>query len=273
MQNYLLPVALLMLVASGCYEDRVDCLDPDATNFDVRADEACPDDCCEYPVLSLDVDRMWGEATLASLDFLTDGAGNNFEVTRFRFYLSELELETESGTIPAENFIETAVLEGADTVLQEFNANLVLVESTGSTLEQTGVVRTGNVPLTQVRGLFGTSDVFPAVYPPDAPSGSPLATQEGLLNFNDGNGYLLGSLEVLLLPDSTTRRIDLTGNLPLELSFGGSVEPFRGFDLTVEVAADYESLLGGLDLRTDDESLRSALRSRLPFFLRVTGLR
>lgn len=273
MKNALLLFGLLCLLASGCYEDRIGCLDPDATDFDERADEACSDGCCTYPSLILDIDRFWGDTTLASQDVLLDGAGNSFELTRFRYYLTELELLTETGTVLAENVIETAVITGTDTLLAELNANLVLVESTSSATETAGTVQTGSAALTQVQGLFGMSDVFPNVYPPEAPSGSPLATQEGLLNFNDGNGYLLGSLEILLLPDSTVRRIDLTGNLPLDLSFNGSVEPLRGFNLTVEVAADYQALLGGLDLRAGSELIEAGLRDRLPTFMRVTGLR
>lgn len=273
MNKFFLFCGAVLLLASGCYEDRLGCLDPDATDFDERADQTCPDDCCTYPALSLDVERMWGDTTLASQTLLVDGANNAFEVTRFRYYLSDLGLGTISGDVPVENVVVASVITGTDTVETQLNAGLVLVESTGSTLETAGTVRVGQAGLTQVQGLFGTPDDFPNVYPPDAPSGSPLETQEDLLNFNDGNGYLLGSLEVLLLSDSTTRRIDLTGNLPLELSFGGFVEPLRGFDLTVEIAADYQWLLGDLDLRAGDETIASGLRARLPGFMRVTGLR
>lgn len=262
-----------LLLCAGCYEDRIDCLDPDATNYDVRADQACPDDCCEYPTLSLDVERNWGDTTLASQEFLLDGAGNTFEVTRFRFYLSDLSVVTVDGEVEVENVVQTSVIFGTDTLLTDVNANLVLIERTGSTTETAGELRVGTAALTQVRGLFGTSDDFPLVYPPEAPSGSPLATQAGLLNFNDGNGYLLGSLEVLLLPDSTSRRIDLTGNLPFDLAFGAEVEPLRGVDLTVEIAADYQVLLGGLDLRGDSTVLADGLRGQLPLFLEFTGLR
>lgn len=273
MNKLFLFFAAALLLASGCYEDRVGCLDPDATDFDELADQACPDGCCTYPTLSLDVDRMWGDTTLASLELLVDGAGNTFEMTRFRYYLSGLALETTDGTVPVENVVLTSVVSGTDTLETEVNADLVLIESTGTTLETAGTVRVGQSGLTGVEGLFGTADDFPNVYPPEAPAGSPLATQEGLLNFNDGNGYLLGSLEVLLLSDSTSRRVDLRGNLPLELPFGGVVEPLRGFDLTVEIAADYRALLGDVDLRAEEEIIAAGLRVRLPGFLRVTGLR
>lgn len=263
----------LLLVLPSCYEDRIGCLDPDAANFDERADEACPDDCCAYPTLSLDVSRVWGDTSLASLDVLIDGAGNAFTLTQFRFYFSEVAVVTEGGVIPATNEIETNVLVGGDTVLTAFNANLALIESTGSATESVGQIQLGTAALTQVQGVFGTPDDFPAVYPPDAPPGSPLVTQRGLLNFNDGNGYLLGSLEVLLLADSTSRRIDLPGNLPVDLPFGASVAPIRGANLTVEINADYQTLLGGVNLLADDATLMAALRSRLIFFLNVTGIR
>lgn len=263
----------LWLGLSSCYEDRIGCLDPDATNFDERADEACPDGCCSYPALSLDVTRLWGDTTLASLDTLVDGAGNEFALTRFRFYLSEVQVVTESGTITAINEIETNVLEAGDTVLTSINANLALVESSGGTTERVGTIQLGTEALTQVQGLFGTRDDFPAVYPPDAPSSSPLTTQEGLLNFNDGNGYLLGSLEVLMLADSTVRRIDLPGNMPVMLPFTQAETPVRGANLTVEIDADYRSLLGGLDLLAEESSLVNELRNRLNFFLTVTGVR
>ncbi len=263
----------LLLVLSSCYEDRIGCLDPDATNFDERADEACPDGCCTFPQLSLDVDRIWGDTTLASLDTLVDGVGNAFALTRLRFYLSELQVVTTSGTITALNEIETNVLEGGDTLLTNFNANLALVENSGSTTAAVGTIQIGTEALTQVQGLFGMADDFPAVYPPDAPTGSPLGTQEGLLNFNDGNGYLLGSLEVLMLADSTTRRVDLPGNLPLSLPFGFIAAPIRGANLTVEIDADYQALLGGVNLLAEEATLVADLRGRLPFFLNVTGIR
>ena len=262
-----------VLSFSACYEDRIGCLNPDATNFDERADQACPDNCCSFPNLALDVDRFWGEEALANVDTLVDGAGNEFTLTRFRFYLTEIEVVTETGSITAVNELETSVLENSDTVLTTINANLGLIESTGGTTESIGTIQVGIEALTQVQGLFGMRDDFPEVYPPEAPASSPLATQEGLLNFNDGNGYLLGSLEVLMLADSTSRRIDVTGNLPVQLPFGAPVAPVRGANLTVEIAADYQSLLGSVNLLADEITLVADLRNRLNFFLTVTGIR
>ena len=267
--NKLIPaLSVFLLLASGCYENRLGCLDPDATNFDERADENCPDGCCVYPVLSLDVARAWGDTTLASQEFLTDGEGNAFTLTRFRFYLSDLELITEAGAITAVREEEIGVINGTDTTLTSINANVVLVESSGSTTETVGTVQIGRAALTQVRGLYGTAEDFPDVFPPSAPAGSPLGLQQGLLNFNDGNGYLLGSLEYRLLADTTDRRIDLRGNLPLELTFAEPLPPLRGFDLTVTLTADYRALLGTVNLAADSAAVVEAVRGRLPFFVR-----
>lgn len=262
------------LLLCGCYEDRLGCLEPDATNFDERADDTCPDNCCTFPDLTLDVGRFWGEDPFLPTDTLRDGAGNAFSLARFRFYLSDISLgSADGGSLPVSQPLTTAVLAGNDTLSTTFNANIGLIESTGTTLERIGSVQIGRRALTQVQGLFGMAADFPAVFPPRVPTGSPLATQEGRLNFNDGNGYLLGSLEVRLLPDSTLRRIDLRGNLPAALPFPFAVVPNRGTNLTVEMIADYRVLLGDLDLRADTARLAEQLRSRLPDFLVVTGVR
>jgi hypothetical protein len=267
-------VLLLTLSTTACYEDVADCLDPDATNFNVRADQACPDDCCEFPTLSLDITRVWGDTTLLSeLDTLVDRDGNEFALTSFRFYFTDIELEAESGLLPIpENFVELDILEGADTVLTEINANLILVDNTAGT-ETVGRLRTGTEPLTQVQGRFGMSNEFPAVYPPSAPSSSPLMTQSGLLNFNDGQGYLLASVEYLTFPDSTEVRVDIRGNVPMQLPFGTSVAPLRGTDLTVEIDADFLALFNGIDVTASETTVAADLVSRLPFFLRATGVR
>lgn len=246
----------LPLFAASCYEDRIDCLDPDATNYDLRADEACPDDCCTYPTFSLDAQRFWGEEVFSLTDTFTDGALNEFRIIRFRLYLSELELVAGATILPTpENTIEAGVISGADTITTEFNANLILVSSSGSTTSSAGTLRTGNEALTQVQGLVGMSSVFDDVYPPSAPSDSPLSTQINLLNFNDGNGYLTASAEFVLTTTNDTVRVDLYDTTPLLLDFPTAVEPVRGANLTVELAADYQTVFGNVNLATEPERI------------------
>ena len=54
---------LLACALTGCYEERSGCLDPDAADYDLQADVACPD-CCTYPELSVRVSSAWGDTTV-----------------------------------------------------------------------------------------------------------------------------------------------------------------------------------------------------------------
>jgi hypothetical protein len=265
--------ALLSLLATACYEDVIDCLDPDAANYNILADEGCAD-CCTFPRLSLDVDRFWGEEPLSLADTFTDAAGNQFQLLRFRTYLSELEVVAGNVILPTpENEVEAGIITGTDTTLTAFNANLVLLESTGGTNKTVGELRLGELPLTALRGDIGFAETFPAVFPPLAPAASPLSTQRGLLNFNDGRGYLTASAEYVLLATRDTIRIDVRGNEAFTLNFPGPLLPLRGFNLTLEVAADYQLVFGDINLAGNENDVAASIFAGLGEWLRITGAR
>lgn len=270
---FLLSTFLTLFLASACYEDNIACLDPDAANYDILADEACPG-CCEFPTFSLDVSRRWGDTVLVADRVYQDGAGNDFRLIRFRAYLSELLLATGSGTLPIpENEVEVDILTGTDTVLTAINANLVLLSSTGTTTATVGRLRTGTEDLTRLAGTYGLGEAFTAVYPATAPASSPLSTQAGLLNFNDGQGYLTASAEYVLTASNDTVRVDLRGLTPVNLPFPGPLAPLRGINLTLELNADYQQLFGTIDLSAGAGEVADGLRNGLPDWLTVVGAR
>lgn len=264
--------ALLPLLASACYEDNIACLDPDATNYDILSDEACPD-CCEYPVFSIDVDRFWADSAFRTTDVYPDGAGNLIRVLNFRVYLTELELVAQEVLPTPVNEIEVGVISGNDTVLTDFNANLTLLNTTGSTTSTIGRLRVGTEALTQVQGRLGTADDFLAIVPSTAPASSPLSTQAGLLNFNDGLGYLTASAEYLLVATDDTIRVDLYNSEPFVLDFFGLVEPLRGVDLTLGITANYRDVFGTIDLTADESMVAEGVFTGLRNWLVVTGVR
>jgi hypothetical protein len=270
----LLSAFLTVLLFSACYEDNIACLDADATNFDILADEACPD-CCVYPTFSLDVEPIWGDTTLITDNTYQDGAGNDFRLIRFRVYMSELGLVADGTELPIpENEVEVGIISGTDTVLTSVNANLVLVSTISSATTSTvGRLRVGTEPLTQLLGTFGLGDAFTAVYPPSAPAASPLSTQLGLLNFNDGAGYLTASAEYVLTATDDTVRVDARGLQSLTLDFPGSLEPLRGVNLTLELEADYQRIFGTIDLTETAATVADGINDRLLDWLQVIGVR
>jgi hypothetical protein len=264
---------LSLLLTSACYEDNIACLDPDATNFDILADEACPD-CCTYPTFSLDVDRIWGDTTLFTDSTYQDGAGNDFRLISFRVYLSGLGLLAAGQELPIpENEVEVGILSGTDTVLTAINANIALISATSSSTTTTvGRLRVGTEPLTQLLGTFGLVEEYMAVYPPSAPASSPLSTQVGLLNFNDGQGYLTASAEYVLTATDDTIRVDARGLDPFTLDFGPEA-PLRGVNLTLELEADYQQVLGTINLAGTETEVANGLFNGLQTWLTVVGVR
>ncbi|MEM1357166.1 MAG: MbnP family protein [Bacteroidota bacterium] len=264
----------LPLFLAACYENNLACLDPDATNYDLLGDDVCPDDCCQYPNLSLDIDRFWEENVFVSTDTFTDGAANEFRLLRFRFYLGDILLLAGAETLPVpENLVEVDLIAGTDTVLTEINANVVLVNSSGSTSSTVGRLRTGTSALTQVQATLGLAAQYTAVYPPTAPASSPLATQEGILNFNDGQGYLQASAEYLLTATDDTVRVDVLGNQPLLLDFPTAEVPTRGANVTVEMEADYARVFRQINLAETEIMVATSLANALPDLLVITGVR
>ncbi|TXF86694.1 hypothetical protein FUA23_19125 [Neolewinella aurantiaca] len=272
-RSLLLFLVLIPLLAASCYEDNIACLDLDATNYDILADQSCSD-CCVYPTFSMDVDRFWADSAFLATDVYPDGAGNEIRVLNFRVYLTELELVAGNELLPTPvNEIEVGVVSGSDTVLTDFNANLVLLNTTGSTTSTVGRLSVGETALTQVQGRLGMAEDFPAIVPSSAPATSPLSTQEGLLNFNDGQGYLTASAQYLLVATNDTVRIDLYNSEPFVLDFPVPEAPERGEDLTLEFAADYREVFGTIDLTEDENTVADGIFEGLKNWLMVTGAR
>jgi hypothetical protein len=250
---------LLILVFGSCYEDVVGCLDPDATNYNLGADLACPD-CCTYPTLSLRVSPLWGnDAVVAGNRYPYGTAGDSFTLVRFRYYLGELRLEGQGTELPdPARPVELATLINGDTVTTALNGNYLL-GTTAVTTTRIGTIRTGTTALVALTGTYGLPDRYRAVIPFLAPSGDALRTQPGLLNFNDGRGYVQSRLEYALEPGGDTLSVASYGSLPFELDFGGAILPDRGVNAQINLVARLDELIGGIDLSGEPELIGDQL--------------
>ena len=273
MQRLLLLLPVLFLSA-GCYEDRIGCLEVAASNFDILADEACPD-CCEFPQLSVDLERGFGPEDLVLADTFLDAFGNRVRLIDLRAYWSDLALTATDDEVFAAGAtpVELEVAVGTDTVLADFAETVILPQTTGSTVTTVGRVRTGEAALNGLNFMLGFAEDFPAVVPESAPTTRPLRTQARLLNFNDGAGYVTLSLEYELVDTGEARRVDVYADRMVNLPFPGTLDPIPGADLTLEIRLDYASLLQNLDLTADNETLAAALPDRYVAALLVTGAR
>ncbi len=263
----LLLATVVTLVLLGCYEDSTGCLDPDADNYDLLADQACVD-CCTFPALSVRVSSVWQDTAVVVGRTYTDGFGHAFQFVRFRYYLGDLRLTSADAALADPS--RTVALVAADNSPLSLNGNYLLASLT-TTTTPVGTLRTGSSTLTGLSGTYGLADRYRTVAPTLAPTGDALRTQPGRLNFNDGRGYVQARLEYTRSPGGDTLSVSTYGSLPFLLDFGQGVTPARGFDLRVDVQARLDLLLGSVDLSADSTTVAEALGRAADFFV-ATGL-
>ncbi len=89
-RNFCVFLSSVLLLVS-CYEPIKDCLNPQAENYNVLADEAC-DDCCDFPEITLRFNTLVGDSTYTRQDTFVDDFGNLFKLDQFEFFLDNIRL-------------------------------------------------------------------------------------------------------------------------------------------------------------------------------------
>ncbi|MGB3799399.1 MAG: MbnP family protein [Lewinella sp.] len=262
-------LAVGLLGFSSCYEEVVGCLDPDANNYALGADEACPD-CCTYPSLSIRVSTVWNDTAAVVGGSYLDGSGDTFQLVDFRYYLGDLRLISSTVDLP-EPQRPVNLEELVDGNVQDvaLNGNYLLASITRNNTV-VGGVRIGENALTGLAGTFGLPDRYRRVVPATAPTGDALRTQPRRLNYRDERGYVQSRLEFTRTSGGDTISVSSFGSLPFELAFT-EVRPVRGSDILLDIEADLQDLLGELDLSADSATIAEGLSQPVDF-LRSTAI-
>jgi hypothetical protein len=97
-EHYLLGLAGLLIIVSiaGCNTRIQGCLDVNAENFNLNAEQDC-DGCCAYPTLSLSLTQKWGDRNFASSDTLFDIDGDPYKIYSLKYFLSDWIWEDGQG--------------------------------------------------------------------------------------------------------------------------------------------------------------------------------
>jgi hypothetical protein len=261
----------------ACYEPVTGCLDRAALNFDLDADEACPDNCCTYPELTLEVLNRWGEdgPAVTSEELYSTGS-QSFFLDRLRFYWSEPQLIRADGTtVDPQDSVEVDLRSGADTLMTFVPDGILLVDATQTRSRRSvGTFRPeGEFIVLRVR--LGLADLYRGVLPGSLSSGHPLAFQPGRLYFGPDTGY--AQLKLAFTPegavDSTTVVAFPTATpLLIDIPVPGVAALPPGSNITVVIEADYEALFSGLDLKADPRTLGEAIVARLPQIFRIVDV-
>jgi len=99
----------ISLVIHSCYEPVEGCLNPLASNYDVFADKAC-DGCCTFPKLVLlfrhSHDISVNPMRITLPDTLDDDFANTFFLNAFNFFIQDIVLSGDNGTLELLDSIE-----------------------------------------------------------------------------------------------------------------------------------------------------------------------
>lgn len=85
---------LILISITGCNTRIQGCLDINAENFNLNAEQSC-DGCCTYPSLSLSLTQKWGDRNFANTDTLYDMNGQPYKINSLVYFLSDWTWEDD----------------------------------------------------------------------------------------------------------------------------------------------------------------------------------
>lgn len=264
--NYLIAglVWALVLTLSACYEPVEGCLDVAAKNFQVDADDPCPDDCCTYPSLKLVLQHRVGtlgnSTPIRYLDSVyTDAQRQAFRIQDMQYYLSNFHLHTTSGDLISVGDRLEVQSYNADGSLSdnELVDDFLLINPSFSSNLTVGELRTPG-DYDALSFSLGLDDLANRTDTSSVEEGHPLGAIEDRMFIDQENGFAF--VKALLLRDTvssdtipslvqlsgTNQRIDYF--IPFDQPF--DLNP--GFNITITLHINYATWLNAIeDVRND----------------------
>ena len=241
-------LVLITLPFSGC-EEEPGCLDIQANNHQVDAEDPC-DDCCSYPELRLSFQHNWViDDSIRNFD--TDGdvyliEDTEYQFNRIRYYLSDIHLVQENGTTLELN--EILEFESPDGLTERVEDNFALIEAGSFQTQVPGRYRRSGT-FTELRFVIGVSMPAGTATPEQFPENHPLAIQSPPMYAAD-SGYVHSLITFSPVgKDSTAYSWQTFGTnrlreVSLPLSF--TLDP--GFHTEIRLSVNYRTWFTGIDL-------------------------
>lgn len=252
---------LLLLSLTACFEPKEGCLDINAVNYAVDADEPCSG-CCQYPVLRLDFLHKTFPGSNANLQYLDtvyqDGAGNDFRFRSIQFYLSDIRLVRSDGEevgVTDTIWLRIPAAEG-DTINEVVEDNFALVNPADFGVMQIGTFLSKGT-FNKIKFTLGLSGPANLVDPVTLPEEHPLANEQ--MYWGPDSGHIYNRIDLFRIPEPedtviTLLEIGTPENLmEVELEFDDTplyLDP--GFIPKVIIRIDYLTWFRGVNL--DDQT-------------------
>lgn len=278
----------VVLALPSCYEERLGCLDPLATDYDFEADLPCPDGCCEFPALRLRFEHRWitpDSSYVLRLDStFRDALGQPFRLSRIRFYWSDVAFVRPDGSrlLPLDSVLLPLVDLGGDTLSQYVRRDFVLVQAgASSSLATVGPFRPQGLTdgFTASFGIAGPANRTAVTAIPTALGSSfALLQQPGRTYFGPDTGYVAVKLEFFrdtIATDTVPivlNFFDLPGGNQLRFDFNGAVSLTEAANTIVTFRIDYQQWFSQANVRAAPEVLRQQIASQIVPSVRLVAI-
>lgn len=269
-------VIALILFLAGCYEPKEGCLDPQAVNYDVTADEACAE-CCTWPSLRLSVKHRFVPPdqpdTLVALKYheplrVFPDTSHPFLLERFRVWISHVHLLSQNGE--EYSVLETLPVSLPDGTTVTLEDNFAVADRDIFTAQTLGTLRADGY-MSGVRLRIGLDSLERSLDPASLESGHPLRTWADSILFDADAGYFSGRARVV--PDTTlTDTLDVAWLQPVEVALMLDEPVFlpKGSNIEVTLVINYTELFDGIDFAaTTADELRFQFVARLPMAVKL----
>lgn len=275
----LIMVAFVIVHCLSCYEPKEGCLNIDAVNYDVTADDLCGD-CCSFPELSLSVRheiRLPGDTVAFQYGVpypSVQEEKGSFVVDRARYFLSNFRLVLESGEIVGISDSLTIVF--ADGQSFRVENNFAKLDRDNFQTKNIGtILMEGTV--NEVQFTFGLEEFLQQKEPTSGiPTSHPLDISSDTLIYEDGLGYIPNLLIIRRDTFPTTDSLTFQFFEPMQVSIPLDAPVFieRGFDVKLTMRVDYLDWFKGIDFNLDGyKTIEEKIETNLSNVFQVTELR
>lgn len=239
-------LALLVFVASSCYDPISGCLDSEAVNYDIDGDTDC-EDCCIFPTIKMSIFHQNGDTTFFLEDTLVNNLGQEYSIIKFAYLISDFSMITSDGQeYKILDSIELDVADGTEWVKDD----VVRVRRDGFSYVYGTTIFDGQGE--QLSFQVGLDDKINQNRFTTEVSDHPLTNDVDSLFREDSGDYTFQRIQVaqgIEFKDTVIYDVFGSDNVQ-QVNFDVAYESVRGSDKTVIIEARYNHWFEDVDFET-----------------------
>ena len=261
---------ILIHLVSSCYEPEAGCLDANATNYDLDADDPCGD-CCTYPKMLINFEhKIFRNDQLENINFgdsvYTDGAGHSFSFNDIQFYISDVGIVDKQNNIIGVQETVSFVPAG-ETEAVTVSDNIQLVNPKSFRASTMGTFNASD----EYEHILISIGVSPSLNQADTSSfdlDHPLAPQTPNMYSGVDESYIFTYIDLIIDPlgEAIPKTIRVVGNQQfLPFSFQNAFFLDKGLNLEIVFRINYLGWFSEIDLKNDSsEDIIQQLSANIP---------